>query len=131
MIVKVTQSDFPKILESYDNFLWILHLPHAKPPLQIYPSWIENSILTELQNLYPNINIFESIVDEELDFLEELGISREEVWDPQNGEYRSFFITVKNNEVIEHSIGRCYCIDTVIEMLANIYPELFEPSSEG
>lgn len=131
MIVRVTKSDFPKILETYDRFIWIFHLPHARPPLQIYPTWDGNTTLTTLQEMYPQITIFESIVDEELDLLEEIGITKDIIWDPRNGEYRSFFITVKNNNVIEDSIGRCYCLDTIIEMLLVIYPDLFEPSSIG
>lgn len=130
MFIKATAKDIPYLADEYKKFIWILFNKDHSERLQIHPSWQKKGKTHEISELYPDIVFVESIVDDELDYLEELGFDRKRmIWSKNH--YRSFMITIKDNEVVEHSIGRCFCLDTVIEMLVPIYPELFEPPSIG
>ena len=45
--------------------------------------------------------------------------------------HRGFMINLDEYAVKKHSIGMCYCTATFVELAVDLFPELFEPPSEG
>lgn len=130
MILRITSDDFPHILDTYPKAIWFLHPKNGGANLQLSPSWtIENNTINQINELYPDIVIFESIVDEELEFLDALGFDHDMVWSKNH--YRGFIINLDEYSVKRHSIGMCFCTETFVELAVDLFPELFEPPSEG
>ena len=130
MILRITSDDFPHILDTYPKAIWVLHPKNSDSSLAILPSWIKSGgTINELNELYPDIVIFESIVDEELEFLDELGFDHNMIWSKNH--HRGFIINLDEYAVKKHSIGMCYCTATFVELAVDLFPELFEPPSEG
>ena len=129
MIVKVTSEDFPHILDKHPKAVWILHPKDGMESLTLYPTWMRKGPISEMSELYPDVCIFESIVDEELEFLYELGFTEDMIWSKNHN--RGFIINLVDYSVVRHSIGMCYCQDTFVQFVVDLFPELFEPSSEG
>lgn len=129
MLVKITSDDFPNILDKHPKAVWILHPKNGSLSLQLSPTWKKDGAISELSDLYPDVCIFESIVDEELEFLYELGFTKEMI--AYKDQYRGFIINLADYSVVRHSIGMCYCPETFVEFVVDLFPELFEPPSEG
>ena len=65
MILRITSDDFPHILDTYPKAIWVLHPKNSDSSLALLPSWRKSGgTINELNELYPDIVIFESIVDE-------------------------------------------------------------------
>lgn len=130
MILRITSDDFPHILDTYPKAIWVLHPKNSDSSLALLPSWRKSGgTINELNELYPDIVIFESIVDEELEFLDELGFDYNMIWSKNH--HRGFMINLDEYVVKKHSIGMCYCTATFVELAVDLFPELFEPPSEG
>ena len=129
MFIRVTSENILDVLEKHPKALWILHPQKIGNAFHIVPSWQVDSKLTQFEELYPDVVFLESIVNEELEYLEELGFTKEMMWSIHH--YRAFIISLKDFEVVDHSIGRCHCEETLVEMVVDLYPELFEPPSVG
>lgn len=130
MIIRITSDDFPHILDQYPKAIWFLHPKNPEVNLQLSPSWLrENNSINEINQLYPDLVIFESNVDEELEFLDALGFDHDMIWSKHH--YRGFIISLEDYAVKRHSIGMCYCNNTFIELAVDLFPELFEPPSES
>jgi len=129
MFIKVTSENILSVLEKHPKALWMLHPQNIGNNYHVIPSWQYASKLSELEELYPDVVFLESVVDEELEYLEELGFTKEMIWSKNH--YRGFIISLKDFEVVDHSIGRCHCQETLVEMVIDLFPELFEPPGVG
>ena len=127
MFIRVTSENILSVLEKHPKALWLLHPEKIHDFFHIVPSWQANSKLSQLEELYPDVVFLESVVTEELDYLAELGFTNEMIWSKHH--FRAFMVSLKDFEVVDHSIGRCHCEETLIEMVVDLYPELFEPPS--
>lgn len=129
MFIRVRAEDIPAILEEHPKIIWLLHDETFFPSRHIGPSWHGNTFLNEFESLYPSIPFLESIVTEELDSLYELGFTKEMIWSKTY--YRDFMISIEDSAVKDHTIGRCHCKETLVELAVDLFPELFEPPSVG
>lgn len=130
MILRITSDDFPHILDTHPKAIWVLHPENGGPNLQLLPSWKKSGgPINEINELYPDIVIFESIVDEELEFLDALGFDHNMIWSKNH--HRGFMINLDEYAVKRHSIGMCYCTKTFVDLVVDLFPELFEPPSES
>ena len=120
-----------------ENFVWIVYLKTPNPLHEIKPSFIDwtkigvdNPNFTEiLINELPKLNLLEGFVDEELDYItKNFAITKRYIWDTHNGEYRSFMMFFKDGEFVKHSIGECFCSDTLMRNIGEIMPDSLEPS---
>lgn len=130
MILRITSDDFPHILDTYPKAIWVLHAKNSDLSLKISPSWKKSGgTINEINELYPDIVIFESIVDEELEFLDDLGFDHNMIWSKNH--HRAFMINLDEYAVKRHSIGMCHCTETFVDFVVDLFPELFEPPSES
>lgn len=124
------------------SFVWIVYLTNHKPYMEIKPTYVNWEVdfgidytyptgnkLSVLMEMYPNLIVLENFIHEDLDSISKtFGIPKSYIWDQENKEYRAFMMFFKDGQFVKHSIGECFCLDTLLKNISEIIPESFEPS---
>jgi hypothetical protein len=131
MLIRITDENFMESLIKYKRFIWFIYIDDQdtdKYRLSIKPSWSEeqNEFVHEINNTFEDIIIAESKIGEVRDTLFGFSITDDELWDDHNKHLKPFFISVDKGWMKDYSIGRCYCLETVMDMIHGIYPEYFQ-----
>lgn len=133
--IQVNHKDFIKIAKEHDYFLWhFLQKNQNKTGLVLSSIYDENSDANELNILLKEIEIpyFESYTEDSIDFLHELGIPYNKLWDPnfkfidknENTNYHPVIIGFKKFEKILTTLDTCYCTDGVLKIISKLNPDL-------
>jgi hypothetical protein len=135
--VKVSYKDFIKIAKENDYFLWHFLLKNQNNTgLTIRSIEDGNNKNSEhkLNLLLKEISIpyFESYTEDSIDFLNELGIPYNELWNPKfqfdivtPGErFFPLVIGFKKFEKIKTTLDTCYCVDGVLKIISELNPDL-------
>lgn len=138
MFVKGNRQNFFEILSNYKKFVWIFHrredqLMYENVVAEIIPSWYKlpnedrvHKLLLLQEELPDDITIVESIAANEIDLLLELGIEPDWLWEFEEFKpVRSVILTFDKGWVKNTSMGKCYCINTLVELIVDLYPEKF------
>ena len=142
------KENFPKLIQEHKKFIWIFNFPENNLEWdgairEIVPSWYEPKIIThrnktkDFINLLPDgIVVLESIAENEIDFIIELGLPHEWIFElKENKPITPVILSFDKGWVYNTSVGRCYCLQTLIDFVVEIYPEKFtdllEPTSIG
>jgi hypothetical protein len=110
---QVNHKDFIKIAKEHDYFLWhFLQKNQNETGLSLRSTYGENNDTNELNILLKEIEIpyFESYTEDSIDFLHELGIPYNKLWDPNfdfmlktiNTQYHPLVIGFKKFEKINN-----------------------------
>jgi len=131
------REEFPKLIQEHKKFVWIFNFPEddleiPKMIREIVPSWYEpldvqrpNRIKDLIGILPEGVIILESIAKDEIDFLLELGLPSEWMLEQDVKPIHPVMISFDKGWIHNSSIGRCYCFETLLELLIEIYPEKF------
>jgi len=130
----VTHNDFMEIARTNDYFLWhFLQKNQNNGNLLIRSVFDDDNLgsTNQLNLLLKEINIpyFESYTEDSIDFLHELGIPYNKLWNPNfNFDYKSDYhpviIGFKKFQKIETTFDVCYCIEGIVKIIGKINPEL-------
>jgi len=137
MIVRITKENFNESLIKYKKFIWFIYIDDQEDEkyiLTLKPSWADhkNEIIFELNNTFEDIVIGESKISEVLDIIHGFNIEYKDIWDGHNKHYKPFYINIDKGWIKNTSLGLCYCLDTIMEMIHDLYPEFFqEQKKEG
>jgi hypothetical protein len=87
----------------------------------------------ELSKEFKDVVFFQTYIEDNPKILEYFNIMDDNIWDYKNKIFNPRIISVKNGvKFYDQSNDRCYCLETLIEMIFELYPELIpEPTSEG
>ena len=135
----ITHKDFYDIAQKNDYFLWhFLQKNQEKNNLRLWSiskekedKTIEHTMRTILESF--DVPYYESYVEDNIDFLNGLGIPYEKLWKPYTGNLqvinREFFfgpvvIGFKKFEKVHSTFDTCYCVEGVVEVINKINPEL-------
>lgn len=142
--MRIDHSILEEYVKNKKSFVWITYLEIPHPMHEIKPTfidfsefdWMSTTVhfnkVSMLLESYPNLEILESFIHEDLDYIcDNYGLLKSYIWDSENQNYRSFMLFFKEGKFIKHSIGECFCMDTLIRNISELIPELFEPTSEG
>jgi hypothetical protein len=132
---QVNHKDFIKITKEHDYFLWhFLQKNQNETGLSLRSTYGENNDTNELNILLKEIEIpyFESYTEDSIDFLHELGIPYNKLWDPNfdfmlktiNTQYHPLVIGFKKFEKILTTLDTCYCTDGVLKIIKELNPDL-------
>jgi hypothetical protein len=134
---KVTHKDFMRIAKENDFFLWhFLQKNQGEGELLIRSVYEgENlSSTNQINLLLKEIQVpyFESYTEDSIDFLHELGIPYDRLWNPNfnftdnniHAQYHPVIIGFKKFQKVETTFDVCYCIDGVVKIIGKISPEL-------
>lgn len=135
---KVTHKDFMKIAKENDFFLWHFLQKNQNDGNLLIRSVYDgenfnsanqlNLLLKEIQIPY-----FESYTEDSIDFLHELGIPYDKLWNPDfnfdnkvgiDTQYHPVVIGFKKFQKVETTFDVCYCIDGIVKIIGKISPEL-------
>lgn len=137
MKIDNAREQFPKLLLDHKKFVWIFHFPENELEWEgaireIVPSWYTpiykihtNKIQNFMELLPEGVVILESIAKDEIDFLIELGLPKEWMLEQEVQPISPVMISFDKGWVNNTSIGRCYCIKTLVELMIETYPEKF------
>lgn len=133
----VSHKDFMKIAKENDYFLW--HFLQKKQNdgnlliRSVYEGENKGST-NQLNLLLKEINIpyFESYTEDSIDFLHELGIPYDKLWNPnfnfgkdsREFQYHPVIVGFKKYNKVETTFNTCYCIEGVAKIIGKISPEL-------
>lgn len=131
------REEFPNLILEHKKFVWIFNFPEDDLEIpgmirEIIPSWYEpfdknrtNKIKEFIEILPEGVIILESIAKEEIDFLLELGLPHDWMLEQEVKPIHPIIISFDKGWVNETSLGRCYCMNTLVEMVVETYPEKF------
>jgi len=134
--VKVSHKDFYKIAKENDIFLWHFLQKNQNDGDLTLRSIEEgnegkkihlNFLLKEI-----NIPYFESYTEDSIDFLHELGISYNNLWNPKfnftlktyDTNFYPLVIGFKKFQKVNTTLETCYCVDGVIKIIGSLNPDL-------
>jgi len=130
----ITHNDFMEIARTNDYFLWHFLQKNQNDGNLLIRSVFDGDNLgstNQLNLLLKEINIpyFESYTEDSIDFLHELGIPYNKLWNPNfnfdnNSDYHPVIIGFKKFQKIETTFDVCYCIEGVAKIIGKINPEL-------
>lgn len=129
MFIKLTDNDFTKALINHKRFIWMVYFDKQdtdKTWVSIKPTWSEYSsrTLEAFNEIFPEVIFAESKITEVIDTLHGFNISLSDLWDDNSKEYRPIIISIDKGWISSTSYGKCYCSETLTEMIFDVYPEL-------
>ena len=130
MLVRINPWEITQKIGEHKKFIWICHLSR-KNSLDIRPSWdrVWEHIPTTLEVVnenYPDVLIFESFVEQSLDRIMEFGVPFEYLRDNDvNHDLKPIMMSFDKGWLKDTSLDKCYCLETLIELIMPIYPEYF------
>jgi hypothetical protein len=130
MLQRVNPWDITQKISEFKRFIWICHIS-KKNILDIRPSWdrLNTDFPTTLEVInqeYPNVVILESFVEESIDKILEFGVPLEYLrMNDSNNEFKPIMMAFDKGWLQDTSIDRCYCLETLTELIMLIHPENF------
>jgi hypothetical protein len=135
MLVRYKGGDFVSIVTKYKKFVWFIYdevqtIPNN--PLTLKPTWIKSfGPIVEFQEIFPEMVFVESMIDEVKEEVFELGYNLNldstegGLWDGNNDHFRPIIIGFDKGWKKVDSRYKCYCLETLSEILFEIYPNNF------
>jgi len=135
--IKVSHKDFIKIAKENDYFLWhFLQKNQNDGNLTIRSIEEGNNkdSTLHLNILLKEIDIpyFESYTEDSVDFLHELGIPYDNLWNPNfnfilktnDTKFHPVVIGFKKFKKVSSTLETCYCVDGVLKIIKELNPDL-------
>jgi len=134
MVYHVNDSNYIEHIFKYDRIVWFFFRKgQEKSTLNIKP-FIDGVIShnLELSQNFNNVTYFQTYIEDNPKIMEYFHLMDNYIWSHQNKVFNPRIITVVNGKKHFDQAGvKCYCVETLIEMIFDIYPELVpEPTSE-
>jgi hypothetical protein len=134
--IKVNHKDFIKIAKENDYFLWHFLQKNQNDGNLTIRSIEEGNKDSKLHLniLLKEIDIpyFESYTEDSIDFLHELGIPYDKLWNPNfnfilktnDTKFHPVVIGFKKFEKTITTLEVCYCLDGVLKIIGELNPDL-------
>jgi hypothetical protein len=134
--IKVNHKDFIKIAKENDYFLWHFLQKNQNDGNLTIRSIEEGNKDSKLHLniLLKEIDIpyFESYTEDSIDFLHELGIPYDKLWNPNfnfilktnDTKFHPVVIGFKKFEKIKTTFDVCYCLEGVVKIIGDLNPDL-------
>lgn len=133
MLIRYSGGNFSGLLINNKRFVWFIYLElqlDKTSKLSLLPTWIKpDSTIGNIINEFPNIIFVESMLNEVKDDLHGLGYylySDDEhigLWDSHNKHQKPVIIGFDKGWKKVDSVGKCYCLETLTDIMFEIYPE--------
>lgn len=134
MVYHVNDNNFIEHILKHKRIVWFFFRKNQeKSGLTIKP-FIEEvpSVNMSLSEHYTDVTYFQTYIEDNPKLIEYLNLTNEHLWDHKHKVFNPRVITVVNGiKHFDQSGVKCYCLETLVEMIFDIYPELIpEPTSE-
>jgi len=135
MVHQVNDSNFLEYITKYDRAIWFLFRKGQEGTSLSFKPFIEEipSINMEVAKQFSSVNYFQTYIEDSPKIMEYFNLMDSRVWDYKGKFFNPRIISLKDGyKYYDQSGDKCYCLDTLIEMIFDLYPELVpEPTSEG
>ena len=135
MLIRYSGGNFNSLLINKKRFVWFIYEElqlDKTSKLTLLPTWIKPiSVITKLIEDFPNITFVESMYDEVIDELIEMGYqtnlhtSDGGLWDDYNKILVPLIIGFDKGWKKVDSIGECYCTETLTDIMFEVFPDEF------
>lgn len=134
MLYHVNDNNFFEHIIKHKRIIWFLFRKGQENySLSIKP-FIDgvDSVNYELSKEMPNVTFFQTYIDESPKIMDYFNLMDQNVWDYKKKMFNPRIISVVNGKKHFDQAGiKCYCLETLLEMTFDIYPELIPvPPSE-
>lgn len=133
MIYDVNDSNLYEHVTKHEKIIWFLYRKGQENNLTIKP-YIddEENLIKEISEQFTGTTIFQSYISENPFIVEYFGLNDEQIWDYKSKIYNPRIISVVDGQIVYDQSGKkCYCLETILEMIFDLHPELIPvPPSE-
>ena len=134
MVYHVNDTNFIEHVLKHERIVWFFFRKNQENTSLTIKPFIEEipSVNLELSKHFTGVTYFQTYIDDNPNIIEHLNLTDSLLWDHKNKVFNPRIVTVVNGKKHFDQTGiKCYCIETLIEMIFDIYPELIsEPTSE-
>jgi hypothetical protein len=128
-IIKV--SDFNEIKKEHEFFIW--SFLNRKPNCLVIKSVLEIvgphegncgnvNDMVEILNTFKDLPYFESLTEESVDFLMNLGIPADKIWETTH--FNPIILGFRKGVFVASTLDFCYCTEGVTEVILKINPDI-------
>lgn len=132
MVHKVNDNNLLEYVRNYDRVIWFFNRKgQENTGLSIKPFGY-GGVNDELFEEFKSVTVFETTIDDNPKIVEYFNLNDKLLWSHKIKTFNPRIILLKDGKKIYDQSGKkCYCLDTMIEMIFDLYPELIPvPSSE-
>jgi len=135
-MITIDDTNYLDFLLNNKRIVWFFFREDMKKTsgLQLRPLQSQDgeSVINELIEEFPNVVFAETYIESSPKILEYFGLNDNLIWDYKKLIYNPRVLTVKDGYTLFDQAGKkCYCLDTLVEMIFELHPELVGvPSSE-
>ena len=133
MLIRYSGGSFNDLVYQNKNFIWLVYSDiqlDIRGTIALKPTWIKSySDITQLIAAFPQVTFVESMYDEVIEELTEMGYQSSVpsyeggLWDVNNEILIPLFIGMSKGWKKVDSIGKCYCTESLTDIMFEIYPE--------
>lgn len=135
MLVRYSGGSFNDLIINHRNFIWLVYSDFQLDyigTIGFKPTWIKPySVITQLLEEFPKVTIIESMYDEVIEELSEMGYQRSVptylggLWDANNKILTPIIVGISQGWKKVDSIGKCYCTETLTDIMFEVFPDEF------
>jgi hypothetical protein len=121
-------QDFERVSSENEHYLWHFVKKNGPGPEMIYSYFEKEGFMKghQLKGILDKIDIpyFESYVDDNIDFLINLGMSGQKLWIPESKEFNPIMLSFNKRRKISSTFeGHCMCMQGVLDMIYELNPQ--------
>lgn len=137
MLLRYSGGVYTDLIRFHTPFIMISYFDEQLTnhgSLEISPSFCEGCVSDRVreiaEDIIPDLTIVETMISESYDFANSLGINYGNHYDNNNGHMIPVMVAVgENGKVIRTSYGKCFCMETLLELVAEMDINLLKPPS--
>lgn len=134
MVYHVDDSNFFEHIITHKRIIWFFFRKGQESSTLSLKPFIDGleSVNSEFSKQMSGVTIFQSYIEDNPKVLEYFNLMDGNIWNYKSKVFNPRIISVVNGQKYYDQSGKkCYCLETLIEMTFDIYPELIlKPTSE-
>lgn len=139
MLIRYSGGVYTDLIRFHAPFLLIAYFDEQMihhHTLEISPTFCDvcpsDKVRIIAEDIIPSLNVIETLQSESFDFAVSLGLDYGNYYDYNNEHPLPLMIAVdKNGKVIDTSYQKCFCLETMLELIAEIDIDLLKPPGVG
>jgi len=127
MVYNINDNNFFEYIVKHKKVIWFFFRKDQEQSGLSLKPFIDgvDSVNMEVSNEYPEVTFFQTILEDNPMLIEYLNLTDNNLWNHKSQCFNPRIITVKNGQnVYDQSGKKCYCLETLLEMIFDLHPEL-------
>tara|TARA_R110000803_G_scaffold90401_3_gene157712 strand:- start:329 stop:733 length:405 start_codon:yes stop_codon:yes gene_type:complete len=127
MVYNINDDNFFEYIVKYKKVIWFFFRKEQEQSSLSLKPFIDgvDSVNMEVSKEYPEVTFFQTVLEENPMLIEYLNLTDNNLWNHKSKCFNPRIITVKNGQNIYDQAGKkCYCLETLLDMIFDLHPEL-------